>query len=67
MAYEKKYKDELLIIDFSQVREKASDPGYANRPASGPKPLMNAIERLATIKGANVALEAGNFCRSLPG
>jgi adenosylcobalamin-dependent ribonucleoside-triphosphate reductase len=56
MAYEKKYKDELLIIDFSQVREKGQPiRGMQNRPASGPKPLMNAIERLATIKGAGMS------------
>ncbi|MCB9813363.1 MAG: ribonucleoside-diphosphate reductase [Pseudomonadales bacterium] len=57
MAYEKKFKDELLILDFSDVREKGSViRGMQNRPASGPKPIMNAIERVATIKGADMPL-----------
>lgn len=56
MAYEKKFKDELLILDFSKVRPSGSViRGMQNRPASGPKPLMNAIERVATIKGADMS------------
>ncbi len=57
MAFEKKYKDELLILDFSDVRSSGSlIRGMQNRPASGPKPLMNAIERVSTIKGAGMSL-----------
>jgi ribonucleoside-triphosphate reductase (formate) len=53
MAYEKKYKDDLLILDFSKVRPKGAPiKGMQNRPSSGPKPLMNAILKLATVKGA---------------
>jgi adenosylcobalamin-dependent ribonucleoside-triphosphate reductase len=56
MAYEKKFKNELLILDFSNVRPSGSlIKGMQNRPASGPKPLMNAIERVATIKGAGMS------------
>ncbi len=56
MAFEKKYKDDLLILDFSKVRPKGSAiKGMQNRPSSGPKPLMNAIEKLATIKGAEMS------------
>lgn len=56
MAYEKKFKDEMLIIDFSKVRAKGEPiRGMQNRPASGPKPLMNAIEKVATIKGAGMS------------
>lgn len=56
MAYEKKFKDELLILDFSKVRPKGSViRGMQNRPASGPKPIMNAIERVATVKGAGMS------------
>lgn len=56
MAYEKKYRNELLIIDFSKVRAKGEPiRGMQNRPASGPKPLMNAIEKVATIKGAGMS------------
>lgn len=53
MAYEKKYKDDILILDFSKVRPKGAPiKGMQDRPSSGPKPLMNAIDKLTTIKGA---------------
>jgi adenosylcobalamin-dependent ribonucleoside-triphosphate reductase len=56
MAFEKKYKDEMLIIDFSLVRAKGEPiRGMQSRPASGPKPLMNAIQKVATIKGAGMS------------
>ncbi len=53
MAFERKFKDDILILDFSKVRPKGSPiKGMQNRPSSGPKPLMNAIQKLATIKGS---------------
>ncbi len=53
MTYEKKYKDTMLILDFSKVRPKGAPiKGMQDRPSSGPKPLMNAIEKMTTIKGA---------------
>jgi len=56
MAYEKKYKDDILILDFSKVRAKGQPiKGMQDRPSSGPKPLMNAIEKLTTVKGACMA------------
>lgn len=56
MAYEKKWKNEMLVIDFSQVRAKGQPiRGMQDRPSSGPKPLMNAIARLTTIKGAHLS------------
>jgi adenosylcobalamin-dependent ribonucleoside-triphosphate reductase len=56
MAYEKKHKDELLVLDFSKVRPRGTPiHGMQDRPASGPKPLMNALARLATIKGAGLS------------
>ena len=56
MAYEKKYKDEVLVLDFSKVRAKGSPiGGMQDRPASGPKPLMNAIARVATVKNAGMS------------
>lgn len=56
MAYEKKYKDDILILDFSKVRAKGQPiRGMQNRPSSGPKPLMNAIEKAATLKGAGLS------------
>lgn len=56
MAYEKKFKDDILILDFSKVRPKGAPiRGMQNRPSSGPKPLMNAIEKVTTIKGAGLS------------
>ncbi len=56
MAFEKKYKDDILILDFSKVRPKGAPiQGMQNRPSSGPKPLMNAIEKVTTLKGAGLS------------
>jgi ribonucleoside-triphosphate reductase (formate) len=56
MAFEKKHKDEILILDFSKVRAKGQPiKGMQDRPSSGPKPLMKAIEKLTTIKGAGMS------------
>lgn len=56
MAFEKKYKDDLLIIDFSQVRPKGAPiHGMQDRPASGPKPLMFALQRVASVKGSGMS------------
>lgn len=56
MAYEKKYKNDTLILDFSKVRGKGQPiGGMQNRPASGPKPLMNAITKVATVKNAGLS------------
>lgn len=55
MAYKKRYRDDLLILDFSSVRAKGSKiKGMQNRPASGPKPIMKAFQKLATIKNAGM-------------
>lgn len=55
MAYEKKYKDDLLIIDFSKVRPKGAPiGGMQNRPASGPRPLIKSIQKLSTVKNAGI-------------
>ncbi len=55
MAYEKKYKDDLLILNFSKLRPKGTPiKGMQNRPASGPRPLIKAIQKVATIKGAGM-------------
>jgi adenosylcobalamin-dependent ribonucleoside-triphosphate reductase len=56
MAFEKKFKDDMLILDFSKVRPKGAPiRGMQNRPSSGPKPLMNAIEKATTVKGAGMS------------
>jgi len=55
MAFEKKYKEDILIIDFSKVRAKGSPiKGMQDRPASGPRPLIKAIQRVATVKNAGM-------------
>lgn len=56
MAYEKKYRDDVLVLDFSKVRPKGAPiGGMQDRPASGPKPLMHAIDRVTTVKNAGMA------------
>jgi len=55
-TFEKIHKDKMLILDFSEVRCKGSPiSGMQDRPSSGPIPLMNAIRKAATLKGANLA------------
>ncbi|MGD9129614.1 MAG: ribonucleoside-diphosphate reductase [Candidatus Woesebacteria bacterium] len=55
MAFEKKYKDDLLVVDFSDVRGKGSlIKGMQNRPASGPRPLIKAIQKVATVRSAGM-------------
>ncbi len=56
MAYEETFKDEMLIIDFSEVRPKGAPiKGMQGRPSSGPKPLMKAIQKANSIKGAGMS------------
>lgn len=56
MAYEKKYRDDVLVLDFSKVRPKGAPiGGMQDRPASGPKPLMNAINKVATVKNTGMS------------
>lgn len=55
MAFEKKYKKDVLLIDFSKVRPRGSAiKGMQDRPASGPGPLINAISNVARVKGAGM-------------
>ena len=55
MAYEHRFRDDMLVLDFSKIRPKGSlIKGMQNRPASGPKPLMKAFIKLATIKNAGM-------------
>ncbi len=57
MSYQKNYKDDILILDFSLVRPSgAMISGMQNRPASGPRPLMKAIQKISTIKNASMNL-----------
>jgi len=55
MAYERRFRDDMLVLDFSKIRPKGSlIKGMQNRPASGPKPLMKAFAKVATIKNAGM-------------
>jgi adenosylcobalamin-dependent ribonucleoside-triphosphate reductase len=55
MAYERRYRDDMLVLDFSKIRPRGSHiKGMQNRPASGPKPLMKAFAKVATIKNAGM-------------
>lgn len=55
-AFEKIHGDKLLILDFSKIRPKGSPiGGMQNRPASGPKELMDAFEKSAKLKGAGLS------------
>jgi ribonucleoside-triphosphate reductase (formate) len=55
-TFEKIHKDKLLILDFSKIRPKGSPiGGMQNRPASGPKELIDAFEKSAKLKGAGIA------------
>ncbi len=54
-AFEKIHKDKMLILDFSDVRERGVPiKGMQNRPSSGPVPMMNAFAKAATLKGSNL-------------
>lgn len=54
MAFEGRY-DEVLIIDFSKVRPRGSMiRGMQDRPASGPGPLMEAFNKIKTIRGSGM-------------
>lgn len=55
MAFEKIYKDTLVILDFSEVRPKgAMIHGMQNRPSSGPKATMKALMNMLSIKNAGL-------------
>ena len=55
MAYQKIYHDHLVVLDFSNVRPQGSPiKGMQGRVSSGPIPLMSAIHKMLTIKGAGM-------------
>lgn len=57
MTFQKAFRDHLLVLDFSEVRERGAPiGGMQNRPSSGPVPLMTAIHKLNTLKGAHLPL-----------
>lgn len=55
LTFQKAYRDHLLVLDFSDVRPKGSPiMGMQGRPSSGPRPMMNALHKIATLKGAGM-------------
>jgi len=55
MAFQKAFRDHLLVLNFSGVRPKGSPiMGMQGRPSSGPKPMMDALHKIATLKGAGM-------------
>ncbi len=55
MAFEGNRASEVLAFDFSKVRPKGAPiKGMQNRPSSGPVPTMEAINRIASLKGAKM-------------
>lgn len=48
-------RDSVLLLDFSQVRERGQPiAGMQDRPASGPGPLMSAIENVARLRDSGM-------------
>lgn len=55
MAYKGIYREDVLLIDFSDVRPRGAPiKGMQNRPASGPGPLMAAIANVARVRDAKM-------------
>jgi adenosylcobalamin-dependent ribonucleoside-triphosphate reductase len=55
MAYDSRLGHDVLILDFSKVRPRGSPIlGMQGRPASGPGPLINAINNVAKVKHAGM-------------
>lgn len=47
--------DTVLILDFSKVRHRGQPiRGMQNRPASGPGPLMEALRKVAMVRGSSM-------------
>lgn len=56
MAFFAAYRCDVLLLDFSKVRHRNSPiKGMQGRPASGPGPLMKAIENVAKLRDAGMA------------
>ena len=54
-AAQEKHANKLFIFDFSQIRGKGTPiRGQQGRPASGPIPFMQSLEKMTTIKGAGM-------------
>jgi hypothetical protein len=55
LTFEAAHRNKVLLIDFSGVRPRGAPiGGMQNRPASGPGPLMEAITKIAALKGSGL-------------
>ena len=55
MTFSKEHRDTVVILDFSDVRPYGSPiAGMQNRPASGPGPLMQAIDNASQVRDAGM-------------
>lgn len=55
MAFAGCFRNDVLILDFSDVRPRGSPiGGMQDRPASGPGPLMTAIDKVAALRDAGM-------------
>ncbi len=55
LAFKRIHRNDVLILDFSRVRGRGSPiGGMQNRPASGPGPLILAIEKIAKLRDAHM-------------
>lgn len=55
MAFERKHRNSVLLLDFSNVRHRGQPiGGMQDRPASGPGPLILAIEKIAKLREASM-------------
>ena len=57
MAFQRKYRRDVLLLDFTKVRERGAPiKGMQNRPASGPGPLMAAIRQIGLVRNASMPM-----------
>lgn len=55
MAFKRIHRNDVLILDFSNVRARgAGIGGMQNRPASGPGPLILAIDKISKLRDASM-------------
>ena len=55
LTFTKKHKNSVLIMDFTGVRPRGAPiQGMQNRPASGPGPMMTAVENIAKLRRAGM-------------
>jgi len=55
MAFAGCYREDVLILDFSDVRPKGSPiKGMQNRPSSGPGPMMEALRKMSKLRNAGM-------------